>query len=111
MDNLKELFELFDTDNDGFLDIMSLKRLINLIDIPLEKIDQNKNKFNYSDFIDVIIQNKNINKIDKNILKEKLEKDCLCHDKDFIIKNLYSTKGKYIETTKLESFSSNFLDE
>lgn len=111
MTTLKEIFNLFDVDNDGFIDLNSFKRVVNIIGLPLENIDASKTNFNMFDLHEYIIDNKEIDKVNKNLLKKKLNENCICHDKQFIIDKLESNKNINIDIDKLKLIREMFLNE
>ena len=75
---IKKLFDSFDENNDGEISLSDTKRLINLLEIPLDILDiPDKTSYKYDDvknLIDDYVKNSNIelsNKYLKKIIKSK----------------------------------------
>jgi len=74
MSSLKDIFNSFNPDENNEIDLISYKRLLNLLSVNLSNVKFNKNKYKFEDIFDNF--NYDINKNDlKQIFKELLDSE------------------------------------
>lgn len=113
MSSITELFNLFDTDQDGFIDMISYKRILNILEYSLNTIDDTQLLFSYDDLINYIIKYNKVTQINKNELKNELLNQYNSVDTNFILDNVCNanSKNNKIDVEKLMKFNDTFLKE
>lgn len=109
--SLFELFKLLDNDDDNHIDIICFKKVLNMIDYPLNYINDSKYLYTYDDLINYILKYNEMIKIDKDTLKNKLNEHYKKQDSDYIIENLDKSKSKFVKLDKMNSFIDTFLEK
>ena len=109
--SLLTLFKLLDKDNDNHIDIISFKKILNMIDYPLTYIDEDKYLYTYDNLTSYILKYDNTIKIDKDILKNKLKEEYKEQDTEYIIEHLDKSKSSYIKLDNMNSFINTFLEK
>lgn len=110
MENLQEIFNYYDSDNDGFIDMLAFKQIINILDLSLNNIEK-KDKYNYNDICNYIYENHKIKKIKKAKIKTILKKYVNETDSNFILNELFKNDNdKEIEISKIKEYSNKILD-
>ena len=113
MEKLQELFNYYDSDNDGFIDVLAFKQIINILDLPLTDNIENK-KYNYNDTCNYIHNNHKVKKIKKNRIKVILKKYMNETDSNFILNELFKNNNKTetdIDINKIKKYSNKILDQ
>ena len=105
------LFKFLDNDQDNYIDHISFKRILNMIGYPLKNIDENKYLYTYNDLLDYIIKYNDITKINKELLKNKLNEKYKEQDVNYIIDSIDKSNSKFVNLDRMNSFANIFLDE
>ena len=111
METIQKIFSYYDTDNDGIINEVCFKQIINILGLPLNNIENKQ--YDYDDLNNYIYDNsekKNI-EIKKNkiceILNNYLDEHLNKNDVNFIINDLFENKNT--DSIDLVKFS-NYLN-
>jgi len=100
MSSLKDIFNSFNPDENNEIDLISYKRLLNLLSVNLSNVKFNKNKYKFEDIFDNF--NYDINKNDlKQIFKELLDSETYK-----IFSKLINHKNKFNENDIILLFNT-----
>lgn len=91
--SLRNIFNIYDIDNNNSIDCSGFKHIINLIDLPIINIDQNK-QYSYEDLIDYIKTHHTINPINIQKLKVSLNKKLDTNDTNLLISEITNNNNK-----------------
>ena len=112
MSSLLELFNKYDYDEIGEIDIISFKRILNLIDYPIKNLDESKNYYTFDDVKKYLTEQSNIDSVSKDKLYKKLQRNYNDNNVQFIMNNLNnSTNSNKINIDQMNLFIDNLFNK
>lgn len=112
METIREIFDYYDTGNNGFINECNFKQLINVLGLPINNItDKN---YNYDDLNNYIYNNatKKNKEIEKDKVHEVLNNYLNNSDTEFIINDLFKNqKLTNITSFELLNYSNIIQDQ
>lgn len=108
--NLRNIFNMYDIDNDNNIDCDGFKHIINILELPIINIDQNK-QYSYEDLINYIKTHHNIKTINIQKLKVSLNTKLDTNDTNLLISEMTgdNNKIKNINSDKINEYLDKFL--
>jgi len=111
METMQEIFSYYDTDNDGIINEVCFKQIINILGLPINNVenkqydynDLNNYIYNHSDKKNIKIKKNKIEEILNNHLSEHLNEN----DINIVINDLFENKNT--NSVDLAKFS-NYLN-